>query len=201
MAARVPVYSISVEEYLESEKTAPVRHEYVAGQIYAMAGASDAHNTIAGNAFTLLKAQLRGGPCRVYMSDMKVWIEAAGVFYYPDVLVTCDPEDNGEYAKTRPSLIVEVTSPSTTVTEHREKLLAYRKLPSLREYVMIAQHEMLVEIYRIDARGYWWFETYGPEHTFALESVSMEIAVRDLYEDVVLRPWPSGWPEPPTNPV
>jgi Uma2 family endonuclease len=201
MASRIPVYSMSVDEYLEAEKTASVRHEYVAGQIYAMAGASDAHNTIALNFAALLRSSLRGGPCRVYMSDMKVWIEPAGVFYYPDVVVTCDPEDNGEYTKSRPSLIIEVTSPSTTVTDHREKLLAYRKLPSLREYVMMTQHEMKVEIYRLDSRGYWWLETYGPDHSFALESVNMEIAVKDLYEDVVLRPWPSGWPEPPTNPV
>ena len=201
MASRVPVYSMSVEEYLEAEKAASVRHEYVAGQIYAMAGASDAHNTIAGNFFALLKSKLRGGPCRTYISDMKVWIEAAGVFYYPDVMVTCDPKDDGEYTKTRPSLIIEVTSPSTTVTDHREKLLAYRKIASLREYVMITQHEMKVEIYRLDSRGYWWLETYGPEHSFKLESVDMEIAVKDLYEDVVLVPWPANWPEPPTNPV
>jgi Uma2 family endonuclease len=200
MASRVPVYNLSVDQYLEAEMTATVRHEYVAGQIYAMAGASDAHNTIALNFATLLRPGLRGGPCRVYVSDMKVWIEAAAVFYYPDVLVTYDPEDNGEYAKTRPCLIIEVNSPSTTVTDHREKLLAYRKLPSLREYVMLAQHEMKVEIYRLDSRGDWWLETYGPEHSFELESVNMQIAVKDLYEDVVLRPWPAGWPEPPANP-
>lgn len=199
MASRVPV-TLTVDEYLEAEKTASARHEYVGGQIYAMAGASDAHNTIAGNFFTLLRSKLRGGPCRAYISDMKVRVEAVNAFYYPDVVVTCDPEDNGEYAKTRPSLIVEVTSPSTTVTDHREKLLAYRKLPSLREYVMVTQHEMKVEIYRLDARGYWWLEAYDPEDSFKLDSVTMEIAVKELYEDVVLRPWPADLPEPPTNP-
>src|SRR6185369_14640168 len=102
MASRVPVYSMSVDEYLEAEKTASLRHEYVAGQIYAMAGACDAHNTIAGNFFATLRSGVRGGPCRVFMSDMKVWIEAAGVFHYPDVLVTCDPEDNGEYTRRGP---------------------------------------------------------------------------------------------------
>src|SRR5262245_18608119 len=161
MAARVPV-TLTVDEYLEAEKTASERHEYVAGQIYAMAGASDAHKTIAGNIFTRLRSQVRGETCPVYISDMKVWSEPASVFYYPDVMVTCDAEDTGEYFKTRPCLIVEVTSPSTTVTDHREKLLAYRKLRSLREYVMLAQHEMRVEIYRPDARGHWWIETYGP---------------------------------------
>jgi Uma2 family endonuclease len=131
---------------------------------------------------------------------MKVRVEAANAFYYPDVVVTYDTEDNDEYVKTRPVLIVEVTSPSTTVTDHREKLLAYRKLPSLREYVMVAQHEMKVEIYRLDSRGYWWFEAYGPDDSFTLDSVNMEIAVKDLYEGAVLRPWPAGLPEPTTNP-
>jgi len=200
MPSRVPVYDLSVEEYLEAEEDAAVRHEYVAGQIYAMAGASDEHNLIAGNIFALLKSHVRGGPCRVYISDMKVRVEVTDVFYYPDVVVTCDPEDNGRYAKTRPSLIIEVTSPSTTVTDHREKLLAYQKLPSLREYVMIAQHEMRVEIYRRDPRGHWWLETYGPEHSFELESVSLTIAVKDVYEDVVLRPWPDDEPERDFNP-
>src|SRR5438045_635778 len=130
MASRVPI-TLTVDEYLEAEKTASVRHEYVGGQIYAMAGASDTHNTLAGNFFALLKSNLRSGPFRVYISDMKVRVEAVNAFYYPDVVVTCDPEDKGEYAKTRPCLIVEITSPSTTVTDHREKLLAYRKLPSL----------------------------------------------------------------------
>jgi len=201
MASRIPVYSTSVDDYLEAEKDAATRHEYVAGQIFAMAGASDAHNTIAGNFFAVLKAKLRGGPCRTYVSDMKVWIEPPGVFYYPDVLVTCDPTDNSEYTKTRPSLIIEVTSLCTTLTDHREKLLAYWKIPSLREYVLMPQHEMLVEIYRLDSRGHWWFETYGPEQSFALESVNLEIAVKDLYEGVVLRPWPASIPEPPTNPI
>jgi Uma2 family endonuclease len=201
MASRVPTYSMSVEEYLEAEKYSDVRHEYLAGVIYAMAGASDAHNTIAGNFFTTLKSKLRGGPCRVYISDMKVWVETVSAFYYPDVVVTCDSEDNDEYFKSRPCLIVEVTSPTTTVTDHREKQQAYRKLRSLREYVMMAQHEMLVEIYRLDARGHWWFETYGPEQSFELESVGLEIAVKDIYEGVVLRPWPAGLPEPDANPV
>jgi Uma2 family endonuclease len=201
MASRIPVYSKSVDEYLEAEKDAAMRHEYVAGQIFAMAGASDAHNTIALNFASRARSDLRSSSCRVYISDMKVWIEAVQAFYYPDVVVTCDPEDNGEYSKKKPCLIVEVTSPTTTVMDHREKLQAYRKIPSLREYVMMAQHEMLVEIYRLDSRGHWWFETYGPEQSFALESVNLEIAVKDLYEGVVLRPWPTGIPEPPTNPV
>src|ERR1041384_6979391 len=162
MASRVPV-NLTVDEYLEAEKTALVRREYVAGQIYAMAGASDAHNTIAGNFFAALRSKLRGGPCRVYVSDMKVRVEAVNALYYPDVVVSRDPEDNGEY-------------------------------------VRATQHEMKVEIYRLDPRGNWWLEPYSPDDSFKLESVDMEVAVKDLYEDVILRPWPHDWPEIPTNP-
>src|SRR5262245_66505069 len=131
MASRVPV-TLTVDEYLEAEKTASARHEYVAGQIYAMAGVSDAHNTIALNFATFLRANLRGGPCRVYISDMKVWIETARVFYYPGVIVTSDPEDTGEYVKKRPSLIVAVTSPSKTDTDDLETLLTYTQSSRLR---------------------------------------------------------------------
>ena len=200
MKSVTPVVTLTAAEYLDSEKASPVRREYVAGQIYSMAGASDAHNTVALNLATLLRSKVRGGPCRVYISDMKVRVESADVFYYPDVLVTCDPEDSDPYVKTRPSLIVEVTSPSTTATDHREKLLAYQKLVSLREYILIAQHEMRIEMYRRDALGHWWLETFGPEQSFEIESVNLGLAVKDLYEDVVLRPWPADEPEPPTNP-
>lgn len=184
MASRVPVFTLTVPQYLEAEKTASVRHEYIAGQVYAMAGASDAHNTITGNFFAVLRSHLRGGPCRVFVSDMKLRIEAADVFYYPDVLVTCDPEDSEPYFKTRPTIIVEVMSPSTNVTDHREKALAYQKIDSLREYVLVAQDQIKVEMYRRDKNGNWWLETLGPEHTIELESVNLEIPVKDLYEDV-----------------
>ena len=200
MKSVTPVVTFTVAEYLDSERASPVRREYVAGQVYSMAGASDAHNTIALNLATLLRSHVRGGPGRVYMSDMKVRVESADVFYYPDVLVTCDPEDSDRYVKTHPSLIVEVTSRSTAATDHREKLLAYQKLASLREYILIAQHEMVIEMYRRDARGQWWLETFGPEQSFEIESVNFALPVKDLYEDVVLRPWPADEPEPPTNP-
>lgn len=199
MNPAIPLVRLTVDEYLESERTSDGKHEYFAGQIYAMAGASDAHNTIALNVAGRLRSHLRGGPCRTFISDMKVRIAATDAFYYPDVLVTCDPLDNEDYFKTRPCLIVEVTSPSTTVTDHREKLLAYQKLPSLREYVLIAQHEMRVELYRRDERGHWWLETFGPEHSMKLESLNLELRVRDLYEDVTLQPWPFAEPEPFTE--
>src|SRR5206468_12167348 len=126
----------------------PTRHEYLAGQVSGMGGTSATHNLIAGNVFARLRAHLRGRPCRVFISDMKVRLEAVDFFYYPDVLVTCDPEDSVEYFNTRPCLIVEVTSPSTALIDKREKLLAYQILDSLCDYVLIAQDEMKVQVYR-----------------------------------------------------
>ncbi|HEY7547170.1 MAG TPA: Uma2 family endonuclease [Blastocatellia bacterium] len=186
MSAAVPLLTLTVDEYLESEKFRSVRHEYVSGQIYAMAGASDAHNRIALNIASRLLAGTRGGPCRVFMSDMKLRVEAANAFYYPDVFVTCDPKDTENYFKTRPCLIIEVTSPTTAVIDRREKLLAYKRIASLREYVLISQEEMSVEFYRLDRGGRWWVEPLGPEDNLKLESVDLEIAVKEIYEDVGL---------------
>ncbi|MEW6210478.1 MAG: Uma2 family endonuclease [Acidobacteriota bacterium] len=186
MSAAIPLLTLTVDEYLESEKASPVRHEYLGGQVYAMAGASTAHNLIAGNVFSRLRAHTRGGPCRVFMSDMKLRIEAANAFYYPDVFVTCDPEDTENYFKTRPCLIIEVISPTTAVIDRREKLLAYKRIESLREYVLISQEEISVEFYRLDRGGHWWVETLGAEDKLKLESADMEIAVKEIYEDVEL---------------
>jgi Uma2 family endonuclease len=186
MSAAIPLLTLTIDEYLESEKASPVRHEYIGGQVYSMAGASTAHNLIAGNIFARLRARTRGGPCRVFMSDMKLRIEAANSFYYPDVFVTCDLEDTENYFKTRPCLIVEVTSPTTAVIDRREKLLAYKRITSLREYVLISQEEISVEFYRLDRGGHWWVETLGPEDMLKLESVDLEMQVKEIYEEVGL---------------
>ena len=190
MSVSVPQTRISAEQYLEDEERADVRHEYLGGLVYAMAGASDEHNTIAGNMFARLKGHLRGGPCRVYISDMKARVEAADVFYYPDILVTCDPNDNERYFKTRPTIIVEVTSPSTTVTDHREKWAAYQKLDSLCEYVLIAQDQIKVEVLKRQTTGTWWEHRVHPDETLKLESIGFEIAVSEVYEGVQLNATP-----------
>jgi Uma2 family endonuclease len=186
MKSAIPVLRLSEPEYLENEKAGPVRHEYLEGLVYAMAGASATHNLIAGNLFARLRAHLRGGPCRVFISDMKVKISAIDTFYYPDVLVACDPSDDAEYFRTSPVLIIEVTSPTTAVTDRREKLLAYQRIPGLREYVLIAQDEICVQLYRRDKNGRWWEETLGPEDAIELESVNLNVTVKDAYEDVNL---------------
>ncbi len=186
MTSPMPLLTLTVDEYLESEKSGPVRYEYLDGYVYAMTGTSTAHNLIAGNVFARLRAHLRGGPCQVFISDMKLRIEAINTFYYPDVMVTCDPEDRDDYFKTQPSLIIEVSSPSTVIIDRREKMLAYQKIASLREYILISQDEIKVEVYRREQGGRWWEQTLEREGELQLESVNLKIDLSDIYEDVRL---------------
>ena len=122
-------------DYLGNEQDALDKHEYVAGEVFAMAGASKRHGTLAGNAFIALRQHLRGQPCGVWMADMKVRVRADSAYYYPDVVATCDPADLGPAAPKdfleAPKLVVEVLSDTTEPVDRREKLLSYRRLPSL----------------------------------------------------------------------
>jgi Uma2 family endonuclease len=183
---RSPLNLLTAEEYLKLEQDAEIRHEYVAGQIYAMSGASEAHNLIVGNIFAILRPHLRGSSCRSFVSDMKVKVKTqqADIFYYPDLLVTCDPNDNKKYFKTNPSLIVEVLSNSTETTDRREKRINYQTLGSLQEYVLVSQNEIKVEIYRRDNNGNWTVETLGKNDNLALDSVGLTLTMADIYEDV-----------------
>ena len=152
---QAPQPLLSVDEYLEGELTSEVRHEYVAGVAYAMVGTSRRHNRIALNLTRRLDDSTRGGPCRVFMSDLKVRVPTADAFYYPDIAVTCDPGDDQEYYLERPCLIAEVLSPHTEVIDRREKLHAYRTLPSLQTYLLVSQEGPRVEVYRRGGDGAW----------------------------------------------
>src|SRR6185436_17702739 len=125
---------LDVRDNLEAEKDSPVRHEYIEGQIYAMAGASDRHNRLAGNFYSRLDSVLADGPCEVFISDMKVWISES-VFYYPDVVVACDGPGADPYYRKQPRLIIEVSSHDSEPIDWFEKSDAYTKVKSLREYV------------------------------------------------------------------
>src|SRR5437660_7721120 len=129
------LHRLSVDEYLEAEKDSPVRHEFIDGQIYAMAGASDRHNRISINLTKALDDRLTDGPCEVFMADMKVWVSET-IFYYPDVVVACDGPGADSYYRKHPKLIIEVSSPSTERIDRSEKLLAYKQVKSLKEYVI-----------------------------------------------------------------
>lgn len=146
---------ISIEIYLEGEQHGEVRHEYLAGQVYAMVDASDRHNLIRGNLMFALHQATRGDPCQVFMSDMKLRIDSAGktYFYYPDIMVYCDPDDRERYWRTLPKLIVEVLSESTELIDRREKRLAYIQLDSLDDYLLVEQESPALILYS-RARGW-----------------------------------------------
>ena len=173
--------SITPEEYLESEKYSTVKHEYVAGHVYAMVGASESHNLIAGSLYSALRAHLRGSACRVFMSDMKVRI--ADTFYYPDVMVTCDKTDTEPYYKSRPVLIAEVLSTTTESRDTLEKRVAYQSLRSLQEYVVVSQDKPEVRIYRRTDMD-WELEICTEEDLVKLTSIGLEVPVENLFEDV-----------------
>lgn len=178
----------SVAEYLDGEPLSDIRHEYVDGEIYAMAGAGEAHNLIAGNVFSKLRNLVRGGPCRVFISDMKLHVATWNAFYYPDVMVICDPGDVQSLYKQNPSLVVEVLSPSTESIDRREKMLAYRTLPSLREYLLIAQDRRHVELYRRAADDSWMLTTLAEAGTVPLDCVQASLTLDEVYEDVSFVP-------------
>jgi len=179
---------ISTKDYLEGEKTSPIRHEYLGGEIYAMSGGSEEHNRICGNIYASLLAHLRGSGCKTFIADMKVKIAVAqntsDFFYYPDVMVTCDPGDTEKYYKSSPCLIVEVLSPGTQALDRREKRLNYQSLESLREYVLVSQTEMKVEIYRRLETGKWSVESLGKDDSLQLKSVGLTLTMDEIYDEV-----------------
>lgn len=177
---------LTPDEYLQMEDVRNIKHEYIDGQVYAMAGASDPHVTIALNLATLLRSHVRGSSCRVYIADMKARIESLNRFYYPDVMVTCSPSDQETPTYKRfPCLIVEVLSDSTEAFDRGDKFVDYQELESLREYVLINTKRQRVECFRRNEQGLWVLQSYTPQQTsFRLDSVGFEGTLEALYEDV-----------------
>ncbi|MEG4444015.1 Uma2 family endonuclease [Microcoleus sp. AT9_B5] len=177
---------ISPEEYLKLEELSPIKHEYIQGEVYAMAGANDAHVTISVNLVTLLRNHLRGSGCRVYMSDMKARIESKNIYYYPDVMVTCDERDKSSQSfKKYPCLIVEVLSKGTEGFDRGDKFADYQELETLQEYVLISQKRERVECFRRNAEGLWVLYSYTQESEIYLASVDFRTGIDAIYEDVI----------------
>jgi Uma2 family endonuclease len=194
MALPKELMKLSVEEYLAREEVSEIRHEYVAGYVFAMAGATESHNVIALNIATILRPHLRRSGCRVFMVDMKLRVEAVDAFYYPDVMVTCEAFAAKSVFKSKPILLVEVLSPGTALTDRREKLSAYFKLKSLVEYVLISQDEKQVEVYRRDKRGKVQMLVLGADNEVRFESLpngALTLTMDDIYEDVIFPAQPT----------
>jgi Uma2 family endonuclease len=176
---------ISVEAYLAAEESSETRHEYVGGAMYAMAGETRDHNQIVQNVGFALREQIKGGPCRLYLSDVRVnfTLHEDEHFYYPDIVVTCDKRDTHPRFVRHPRLIGEVLSESTERTDRREKFFAYTNIETLEEYVLVSQTAKQVTIFR-RANG-WKAETVsGAERMVAFRSLKAKIALTAIYEGV-----------------
>lgn len=184
-AYQVTPQPISVDEYLSLEETATVRHEYVAGQIFAMTGTTLRHNVIIQNLVLALSPRLAGGPCRAFFTDIKVRlkVDRADIFYYPDLLVACGKLDLDAVYLSEPKVVVEVLSSSTEAIDRREKALNYRQAESLEEYVLIAQRAPEVTIYR-RRDGWSGHRATNISQAVEFESVKEALALTEIYRGV-----------------
>ena len=180
---------LTVDDYLEGEPLSEVRHEYIGGVVYAMAGASDEHNAICLNLATALHPHLRGKTCRVFMTDAKVRLRIAAddLFYYPDLMIACDPRDTDRYFKRFPRVLIEVLSETTERTDRREKFLSYTQIETLEEYVLVAQDRMEVTLFRRANR--WQPEILTrAEALLRLASIDFSLPLAGIYEGVRFSP-------------
>lgn len=178
MDAAEGLYTISVEDYLNGEKDAPVKHEYVRGEVFAMADASDVHNAVAGNIHTVLNLASRKANCRTYISDMKVRV-GDKLFYYPDVMLVCE-DDPDEYYKEKPCVIVEVLSSSTNRTDKNEKRHAYLSLASLQLYLIVdSRRQYVLGHYR--TKTGWQERLFVEGETVPFPCADVELTFEDIY--------------------
>jgi len=175
---------ISVEDYLEGEKHSQIKHEYIEGEVYAMAGTSDNHARITGNIYVALSIHLRDSNCEPFTTEIKVQV-TRNVYYYPDVFVSCEEDPDNPYFRNAPVLIIEVTSPSTANVDRREKLLFYQQMPSVQEYAVVDQHRVNVELHRRQPDGRWityFFDASDDEIEF--QSVGLTMPITEIYRRV-----------------
>lgn len=183
---------MSAAEFLAWDAGQTVKHEFVHHEVFAMAGAGEAHVTTAGNVFIALRAHLKGSPCRTFMADMKLRVEAADAYFYPDVMVTCSTTDTADpLVKREPLLLVEVLSPSTAAYDRGEKFAAYRQLPSLREYLVIDTDSRRCDLHRLGDAGLWVLHPFEPGQTLELASVGLVLPAEELWAEVPA-PAPAG---------
>lgn len=174
---------LRAENYLTGENDGEIRHEYLCGEVYAMAGSSDRHNRISFNCAKKIDGRLdSSGDCEVFITDMKLQADEA-TFYYPDVFVACDRADR--YFRREPILIIEVLSPSTESIDRREKLRVHRQIPTLQEYIIVAQDKMQIELHRKQANGEWTKEFFAEAgEILEMKSVDLSIALSEIYRGV-----------------
>ena len=182
-----PFERISVDDYLLGEQQTDIKHEYLDGQVVAMGAASRAHGLLVMSLSALLLPAARQKHCQLFAADMKLRLDhdGASYFYYPDLVLSCDPADRDPLFVRTPCLLVEVLSPSTERIDTREKLLAYRLLPSLREYLLLRQDTLHAELYQRRDDGGWTHQRLKqPDDAFSLLCLQVSVSLRDIYADI-----------------
>ena len=175
--------TLTAADYLALEADGSVRHEYVGGLMHPRAESSKRHNLIAGNVARLLSDAAGDGPCRGYMSDVKLRV-GEDVYYYPDVMVACGPEGKDAFVEEAPCLVVEVVSPSTAVIDRREKLVAYKRIPTLEAYVIVEQDARRVQRHWRDEQGVWWDAEVSGQGRVPLPCPETTLTLDEIYAGI-----------------
>lgn len=197
LALKKEPFHFDREAYLAWEAEQDGKHEYQAGETVAMVGARLNHARVSGALFALLRAHLRGGPCEVFTADVKLLIEAADAYYYPDVMVSCDPSDRqAELALTAPCLIAEVLSDSTAGRDRGIKFANYRRLPSLRDYLIVDPERRRIELYSRAETGWLLRETQPGQTRLRLDSLDFTLDADEVFADL---PEPAAPPATPSD--
>ena len=181
-------HEFTEEEYWRRERDTEEKNEFQWGQIYAMAGISTDHNRIAGDVFALIHAQLRDKPCEPFVGDQRIKVEATTLRTYPDIFVACPPfsyDPNDKHTMLDAVVIIEVLSPSTANYDRNEKFDNYKKLKSLRHYLLIEQKQIKVTHHYKDADEQWHSETFAaPEDIMELRAIECQLVLRQIYKRV-----------------
>ena len=178
---------MTIEEYLAWELDQDIRYDYINGEVFAMTGGTIPHNDIALNLYTSLRPHLRPRGCRINVSDVKVQVTSKGPYFYPDLIVSCHPEDiNARKFIQNPKLIVEVLSPGTSGKDREEKFRYYLTIPSLQEYILIDSEKISVERYCRGEGRMWLYYPYTTGDMITLSSIAFEFPIEILYDSVGL---------------
>ncbi len=176
---------MNIDEFLAWDATQSIRRELVHGEVFAMAAAEDRHNIATMNFVMALRQHLKGGPCRTYMLDMKLRVDALTSIFYPDVMVTCSPQDRANrLVKREPVLVIEVLSPSTAAYDRGDKFVSYRQIASLREYVLVDLDTRRTDVYRKGDEGLWVLHPFGPVDAVTLASVDLVMTADQLFAEI-----------------
>lgn len=183
-----PIRKLTVEEYLEFERASELKHEFYRGEVFAMTGAGRNHNRIGINLATIVNSALASGGCEAFVNDMRVKVDATGLYTYPDLVATCDEatfEDNHVDTLLNPQLVIEILSDSTEKYDRGDKFAQYRNIASLREYVLVSQNQPRIEVFTRQCEGSWLMRVVDDMAAcVALESVGVTLNLADVYARV-----------------